>query len=100
MLQNCLAAALRNLWRNGAYAMINVLGLALGFAATILIALYVRDEYSYDRFFPDHHRTYRVMETVNLPGEAPLRIAVTASNIAQAMKLDFPEVEGVTRLGP
>jgi len=100
MLQNCLAAALRNLWRNGAYALINVLGLALGFAAAILIALYVRDEYSYDSFFPDHERLYRVGETVHLPGEAPLRIAVTASNIAQAMKLDFPEVEAVTRLVP
>jgi putative ABC transport system permease protein len=100
MLQNYLAAALRNLFRNGCYAVINIFGLALGFAATTLIALFVRDEYSYDRFYPDHARVYRVMETVNLPGEAPLRITVTASNIAPAMKLDFPEVEIATRLAP
>ncbi|MFL6600905.1 MAG: ABC transporter permease [Steroidobacteraceae bacterium] len=98
MLRNYLAAALRNLFRNGAYAIINIFGLALGFAAIILIALYVRDEYSYDRFFPDHDRVYRLMETVSPPGESPLRIAVTASNIAPAMKLDFPEVEAATRL--
>jgi putative ABC transport system permease protein len=100
MLRNYLAAALRNLWRNGAYAAINILGLALGFAATILIALYVRYEYSYDRFFPDNARVYLVTETVYPPGEGPLRIAVTAANIAAAMKLDFPEVEAVTRLAP
>ena len=98
MLRNYLAAALHNLFRNGPYAVINIFGLALGFTAIILIALYVRDEYSYDRFYPDHDRIYRVMETVSPPGEGPLRIAVTASNIAPAMKLDFPEVEAATRL--
>ena len=46
MLQNYLAAALRNLIRNGTYAAINILGLTCGFAAAILIALFVRDEYT------------------------------------------------------
>jgi putative ABC transport system permease protein len=98
MLRNYLAAALRNLFRNGAYAAINIFGLALGFAAVILIALFVRDEYSFDRFYPDYDRVYRVMETVKPPGEAPLRIAVTTAEIAPAMRLDFPEVESATRL--
>jgi putative ABC transport system permease protein len=92
------AAALRNLLRNRAYATINICGLALGFAAVLLLALFVRDEYSFDRFFPDHERVYRVMETLQLPGQAPARVAVTAANIASAMKLDFPEVEAATRL--
>jgi putative ABC transport system permease protein len=96
--RNYFAAALRNLLRNRAYATINICGLALGFAAVLVLALYVRDEYSFDRFFPDHERVYRVMETIQLPGQAPLRIAATASNIAAAMKLDFPEVEVATRL--
>jgi putative ABC transport system permease protein len=96
--RNYLAAALRNLLRNRAYATINICGLALGFAAVLVLALYVRDEYSFDRFFPDHERVYRVMETIQLPGQAPVRIAATASTIAAAMKLDFPEVEAATRL--
>ncbi len=91
MFHNYFAAALRNLLRNGVYAIINILGLALGFAAVILIALFVRDEYSYDRFLPDHDRIYNITEVINPPGEGPLRIAVTASHIAGAMKLDFPE---------
>jgi hypothetical protein len=96
--RNYFAAALRNLLRNRAYATINICGLALGFAAVLLLALFVRDEYSFDRFFPDHERVYRVMETFQLPGQARVRVAVTAANIAVAMKLDFPEVEAVTRL--
>jgi len=100
MLWNYVAAALRNLLRNGVYAVINILGLALGFAAVILIALFVRDEYSYDRFIPDHDRIYNVTEVVSPPGEANLRIGVTAPHIGGAMKLDFPEVDAVTRLGP
>ena len=98
MFHNYVAAALRNLLRNGLYAIINILGLAVGFAAVILIALFVRDEYSFDRFIPAHDRIYNVTEVVNPPGGGPLRIAVTASNIATAMKLDFPEVEAATRL--
>ena len=49
MLRNYLAAAIRNLFRNRAYAAINICGLALGFTAVILIGLFVRDELSYDR---------------------------------------------------
>lgn len=98
MLHNYLAAALRNLLRNGAYAIINILGLTLGFAAAILIALFVRDEYSYDRFIPDHDRIYKVKEVISPPGEAPLRITVVNSSIAGALKLDYPQIQDVTRL--
>ncbi|MDB6159099.1 MAG: transporter permease [Gammaproteobacteria bacterium] len=98
MLRNYLAAAIRNLFRNRAYAAINICGLALGFAAVILIGLFVRDEYSYDRFFPDRERTYRVVESLSVPGQPTIRVAVTSSNIAAALKLDFPEIETTTRL--
>jgi putative ABC transport system permease protein len=98
MFRNYIAAALRNLVRNGVYAVIDILGLALGFAAVILIALFVRDEYSYDRFIPDHDRIYKVKEVVTPPGEGPLRIAVVNSSIAGGLKLDYPQIQDVTRL--
>lgn len=100
MIQNYLAAALRNLVRNGAYTIINILGLACGFAAVLLIALFVRDEYSYDRFFPDYDRIFQITETVRPPGEPPLQITVVAADVGPAMKLDFPQVETITRLSP
>ena len=71
MLRSYIAAALRNLVRNRAYTGIQIIGLAIGFSAVILIALYVRDEYSYDRFFPNYDRIFKVGEIVNVPGQAP-----------------------------
>jgi putative ABC transport system permease protein len=98
MLRNYLAAALRNLLRNRAYAAINICGLALGFATTILIALLVRYEYGYDRFFPDHDRIFQLQSTFTHPGQAPVRSSVIASKVAEAMKLDFPAIETSARL--
>lgn len=57
MLRNYLAAALGNLGRNWLYAGITILGLAVSFAAAILIGLFLRDEFGFDRFFPDHERS-------------------------------------------
>ena len=53
MWRNYALTALRNLAHNKLHAGINIFGLALGFAAALLIALFVRDEFSYDRFWPD-----------------------------------------------
>ncbi len=66
MLRNYLAAALRNLARNRLYAGLTVAGLAIGFAAAMLIGLYVRDELTYNRFIPGYERTYRVTQSIQL----------------------------------
>jgi putative ABC transport system permease protein len=63
VIGNYLAAALRNLLRNWVYTAINLFGLSLGFAAALLIAAYVRDELSYDRFFPGYRDVYLLTET-------------------------------------
>src|SRR6185369_261448 len=98
MWRNYLAAALHNLFRNRAYAAINLLGLATGFTAAILIALFVRDEYSYDRFFPEHERIYKVDEIVQIPGRPVISGSQTASNVAAALKLDFDAIDTAARL--
>lgn len=63
MFRNYLMAALRNLARNRLYAAINIVGLAVGLCAALLIVLFVRDEYSYDRFFPGYRDVYLLTET-------------------------------------
>ena len=98
MLRNYFAAAVRNLFRHRAYAAINICGLAVGFAAAILIALYVRDEYSYDRFFPNYECIFKVDETITFPGRPPLAGSQTFSDIAESLKLDFPTIDMTTRL--
>ncbi len=52
MLQNYLTIAIRNLLRYPAYTLINIVGLAIGLAACMLILRYVWDELSYDRYHP------------------------------------------------
>ena len=60
MLRNCLSAAWRNAVHDRFYALLNVLGLALGLAAVILIWLFVRDEVSFNRFLAGYQDVYRV----------------------------------------
>src|SRR4051812_4703639 len=98
MFRNYLAAALRNLARNRLYASIAIAGLAVGLAAALLIALYIRAELSWDRFLPDHARTFLVTETYERPGLKPLETDATRQDIAGRMRLAFSEVEAAARL--
>jgi putative ABC transport system permease protein len=98
LLRNYLIAAFRNLARNWLYAGITVLGLAAGFAAAILIGLYVRDEYSFERFIAGYEQLYRLETDVLAPGQEPARADGSASTAAAYLALDFPEIEGVVRL--
>jgi putative ABC transport system permease protein len=98
MLRSYLSAALGNLGRNWLYAGVTVLGLAVSFAAAILIGLYVRDEYAFERFIPDNQRVYRFEADVTLPGQRPQPMVFTSGRAAGFLKLDFPEVETAARL--
>ena len=98
MFRNYFAAALRNLTRNRLYAGITIAGLAIGFAAAMLIALFVRDEYSYDRFVPGHDQVYRASESILNSGERPIETDATPALLAPALKLDFPQVRFAARL--
>lgn len=95
MLRNYLVAAIRNLFRDRAYAAINIFGLALGFAAALLIGLYVRDELSYDRQWPHSERTFRLSTQIKATRTS---LGLTDASLAHAIELDFPEVEFATRL--
>jgi putative ABC transport system permease protein len=98
MWRNYLAAAVHNLFRNRAYAALNILGLAIGFTAALLIGLYVRDELSYDRMYPHAERTYRLRMDIKGPSTSSLGNA--DGRLGPAIVLDFPEVESATRLSP
>ena len=98
MLRNYIAAALGNLSRNWLYAGVTILGLAVSFAAAILIGLYLRDEYSFDRFIPDHQRVFRVEAEARLPGQKPLELDYGQATLAGYLALDFPGVERVARM--
>jgi putative ABC transport system permease protein len=95
-----LAAALRNLLRNRVYTAINLFGLSLGFAAALLIALYVRDELSYDRFFPGYRDVYLLTETKDytnrsLPVE---RWDFSFPDLAAKLSTQFPQIATLARV--
>jgi len=61
MLKNYLKIALRNIIRYKGYSFINIAGLAVGLACSILISLWVIDELSYDQFYNNTDSLYRVI---------------------------------------
>jgi putative ABC transport system permease protein len=98
MFRNYLAAALRNLTRNKLVSAINIGGLAVGFAAAILIGLYLRYQLSYESFLPGHEQVYRLSMTINRPGTTPEVHDGADFFMADKIKLDYPEVEMIARI--
>jgi putative ABC transport system permease protein len=93
MIKNYLTIALRNLFRNKVYSFINLTGLALGLACTLLIALWVQSELAVDKFHANGPRLYTVMSNLYWDGISTSGIAPASLN--EAMKKDFPEIESV-----
>jgi len=90
MIKNYIKIAWRNLLKNKAYTAINIGGLAIGMACFLLIALYIQNELSYDRYHAKGDNIYRVIHHRNAEdtetwvwGNAP---------IGPALKSDFPEI--------
>src|SRR5665213_623775 len=98
MFRNYLAAALRNLARNRLYAIINVVGLAVGFAAAILVALYVHHELNFEEFIPGYQRIYRISMAQTAPDAGSNAVEDFRADLAPQLKLKFPQIEAITRL--
>jgi putative ABC transport system permease protein len=95
MFKNYFKIAWRNLTKQKMYSSIKIGGFALGIAACLLIALFIGDELSYDRNFPDGDRIYRVAIVYHTHGTNGVCLQAPFSNV---MKQDFPEVEQVGRI--
>jgi len=97
MIKNYIKTAFRTLQKNKGFTAINVLGLALGLAACLLIVFYVFDELSYDRYNTKADRIYRVNEDLKL-GDNRVQYAVCMPPLAKTLKADFPDVENTVRI--
>lgn len=69
MLRLNLKIALRNLWKNKGFSLINIGGLAIGLASCMVLLLYVAYEWSYDKQFKNHDKTYVVYQSVVASGK-------------------------------
>jgi putative ABC transport system permease protein len=93
-----LLIAFRNLTKHKTFSFINITGVAVGLACFLLIALYVRDELSYDRYNTNADRIYRVSRTfLSSEGTVSLKLAQLAPPFGPLIKQDFPEAEQVVR---
>ena len=97
MLKYYFKIALRNLWRQKGFSAINIVGLAMGLACFIMIALYVTDELSYDKYNEKADRIYRINSDIRFGG-SDLNMAVSADPMGAILKKDYPQVEEFTRL--
>jgi putative ABC transport system permease protein len=95
-----LKIALRNLWRNKTSSVINIIGLAVGLAACLLLLLYVNYEMNFDRHFKDSDKIYQVMTNFqDASGKITSTGGVPGNGIAIAIKDKIPEVDAITRIG-
>ena len=97
MLRNYFLTAWRNLWKNKFFSAINIFGLSVGIAAFLLIANYLRFEYSYDDFHVNNNRLFRVPMKISETGGKEQTFAFTYPAVAPALKKDFPEIEEAVR---
>ncbi|WP_262690768.1 ABC transporter permease [Kordiimonas aestuarii] len=98
MFQNYINVALRNLFKHKLYSAINIIGLAVGLAACIMIMLFVRDELSYDKHWSNADSIYRLNTTFSPPGREPFVTVMAQGPTKAALKNYFPEEVGaVTR---
>lgn len=95
MLRNNLIIAFRNLRKDPLFSVINVLGLSVGLAACILIALYARFELSYDDFHKDATNMFRVTTTVKLQNQIITRESSTYHGIIATLKNALSDVRSV-----
>jgi len=99
MFENYFKIGWRNLSRQKMYSSIKIGGFALGIAACFLIALFIRDELSYDTHYPDVDRIFRIYASFTNEGTTESNVYWQAP-FASAIKEDYPEIEKAGRLNP
>ena len=100
MLQNYLKIALRSLMRTKIYSFINIAGLSLGVTCCLLLALYVKDEFSYDRHHERLNDLYRLGTQFESTTIGFDKLASVSPPITMTLKDELPEIEAATRLVP
>ncbi len=97
MVKNYLKIALRNLRSHKVYSLINVLSLAIGMAACLVIFLFISDELSFDAFHQQKEQIYRLDEVQSFPGMSPQNVALSMPGMGPNLLNEIPEITNFTR---
>jgi putative ABC transport system permease protein len=89
---------IRKIQREKLFSLINILGLSLGIACSLLIYLYVQSELSHDRFHSNADRLYRINQTFIWGDNITDQFSSTGPGVALALIEELPEAEVITRV--
>jgi len=98
MILNYLKLGIRNLRKQLSYSIINIIGLSIGIAAFLLIALHIQYETGFNEEIPNSDQLYRCVEIQQAPGVGEQHVAVTMGPLGEALVTEFPEVEKSVRI--
>ncbi len=97
MLKNYIKIALKNIMNSKLYSFLNIIGLAIGLAGVILIALYTYNELSYEHYHDNYKRIYRISSDFVIEGKED-HFAQSSLIIGPLFKQEYSEVEDYGRL--
>ncbi len=98
MTNDYLKIAWRNLKKNKVFSFINIFGLTVGLTSFLLIALYVFDELTFDRFHKNANHIYRVIEKKVSPEGKETKSAGAGYQLSEKGKTDLPQIKDAARL--
>ncbi|WP_276481431.1 ABC transporter permease [Paraflavitalea pollutisoli] len=96
MLRNYFKVALRNLFKNRSSSIINISGLAAGMTVAILIGLWIFDELSFNKSFPNHDRLAKVWQFVEFSKGEKIPYDVSPILVADELRNKYPDFEAVS----
>lgn len=97
MLKNYFLIAVRNLLKHKIFSVINVLGLSIGIACCVILALYIKGELAFDRHFEDSENIYRITSEIMSDGRNN-KFPRTSPPIVMGLWRELPEIETATRV--
>jgi putative ABC transport system permease protein len=98
MFSSYLAAAWRSFLRDRLYALINIIGLAIGLSAAVLSGMYLHNELTFEQFLPGYEHIYRISAEFAGPGKPMTPVDPAPSGLAPWLKVRMPSLQPVARL--
>ena len=97
MLKNNLKIAFRQLKKQKFYSAVNIMGLAIGVTCCLLIALYVQDELSFDKYHPNVENLYRLGRDIKME-DFDEQVLIVSAVLPKEMMAQIPEVKNYARI--
>ncbi len=97
MIKNIIITALRNFLRQKGFSALNIIGLAIGLAVSMLILIKITFELGYDKFHKDYDNIYRVVSDINNGGQE-MKVGMSPAVIAAELNKQYPEVVDFARM--